>query len=230
MSEPLLRARFVSRPNRFRVRAEFQGTRVDAHLPNPGRLGELLEPGVVLRLLPACDTGRSTACDVLAVRRDGAWVCLDTRLANAAVAEALARHALPEFSCYRVARAEARWQDSRFDFLLEDPGRCWLEVKSCSLVVRGVACFPDAPTVRGAKHLERLACLSRRGTRAAVLFVVVRRATRLAPNDITDPAFGDALRNAAAACVEVLARRASLRGRRRVLGGRLPIDLSRPAP
>ena len=225
MSEALVDARFVSRPNRFRVLADVRGARVDAHLPNPGRLGELLVPDVALRLSPTGGEGRSTAYDVLAVRRKGAWVCLDTRLANAAVADALSRRALPGFSRYRTVRPEVRWRGSRFDFLLEDPGRCWLEVKSCSLVVHGIARFPDAPTARGTKHLGHLASLARRGTRSAVLFVVVGRAARFAPNDATDPAFGDALRRAAAAGVEVLAHRASLRGRRLVLGGPIPISL-----
>ena len=220
-------ARFVSRPNRFRVLADLRGDSVAAHLPNPGRLRELLEPGARLRLVPVAGANRLTSHVVLAVRRWREWVCLDTRLANAAVADALAMRTLPEFSRYRRHRGEVRWQDVRFDFLLEDPDRCWLEVKSCSLVQGGVARFPDAPTVRGARHLGRLACLALRGNRAAVLFVVVRHAARFAPNDAADVAFGEALRMAAAAGVEVLARRASLQGRRLVLGARVPIDLCR---
>ncbi len=225
MSEAPVDARFVSRPNRFRVRADFHGVRVGAHLPNPGRLRELLVPGAALRLLPARGVGRATAYDVLAVRQGREWVCLDTRLANAAVADALAQRTLPEFSRYRTARPEARWRDSRFDFLLENPGRSWPEVKSCSLVVEGLARFPDAPTARGTRHLDHLASLARRGTRAAILFVIVRRAAQFAPNDAMDPAFGKALRVAAAAGVEVWAHRAFLNRCRLVLGDRVPIDL-----
>ncbi len=225
MRDALVDARFVTRINRFRVRAELGDGLADAHLPNPGRLRELLLPGVSLRLVPIAGASRSTGFDVLAVRRSGEWVCLDTRLANTAVADALSARSLPEFSGYRVVRPEARRHDSRFDFVLEEPGRCWLEVKMCSLVVGDRGLFPDAPTLRGTKHVRELASLVRHGVRAALLFVVVRHASRFSPNDVTDPPFGAALRAAIDAGVEVSARRAQLRGRRLVLGTRVPIDL-----
>ncbi len=225
MNASLVEARFVARVNRFLVRVRRGGTVVDVHLPNPGRLGELLVPGAPMRLVSAGSRNRSTAYDVLAVHHGGEWVCLDTRLANVAVREALDAQTFSEFSRYRVIRPEARWHESRFDFLLEHPGRCWLEVKSCSLVENDHALFPDAPTARGARHVHELASLARHGTRAALLFVVVRSADRLSPNDSADPAFGEALRDAADAGVEIRARRASLRGRRLALGRALPIDL-----
>ena len=216
---------FMARPNRFRVRVDLEGATVDAHLPNPGRLQELLRPGAALRLVPSAGMRRSTKYDVLAARCAGEWVCLDTRLANAAVRVALEARILPEFSSFRVLRPEVRWRSSRFDFLLENPRRCWLEVKSCSLVLNGCAFFPDAPSARGARHLRELAWLARHGSRAALLFVVVRRAERLSPNDSADPAFGEHLRAASDAGVEIQARRASLRGRRLILGRALPIVL-----
>lgn len=225
MNARLIDARFVARLNRFRVRVDRDGTAADAHLPNPGRLEELLVPGAAVRLLPASAPYRTTAYDVLAVRRGGQWVCLDTRLANVVVGEALEAHALPGFSRYREIRPEARWRDSRFDFLLEDPGRCWIEVKSCSLVRGGRALFPDAPTLRGTKHVDHLAALARRGDRAALVFVVMRRADRLSPNDGRDPAFGEALRKAVGVGVEIHAWRASLRADRLSLRLPVPIDL-----
>ncbi len=218
-------ARFVARVNRFRVRVELGGTIVDAHLPNPGRLGELLAPGIRVRMVPANSSNRTTAYDLLAARCGREWVCLDTRLANVAVRDALDARTLPEFSMYGITRQEVRWRDSRFDFLLEKPGRCWVEVKSCSLVRDGRALFPDAPTARGTKHLRGLASLARHGAHAAVLFVVVRRAVCFSPNDAADPAFGQALRDAADAGVEIHARRASLHGRHLVLDQPLPTDL-----
>lgn len=220
-----IEARFRSRPNRFLVRAVRGREAIEAFLPNPGRLEELLRPGVPLRLIPAAGQNRSRRYDVLAVQADDRWVCIDTRLANDAVATALRRGSLPEFRSYRTIRREPRWRSGRFDFLLEDPGRCWLEVKTVSLVVDGLALFPDAPTVRGARHLRDLARLARTGDRAAVLFLVVRQAERLAPNAAADPSFAEALRAAAEAGVEVLARRASLQGRRLRVGRPLPTTL-----
>ena len=70
----------------------------------------------------------------------------------------------------------------------------------------GHARFPDAPTLRGVKHLEELALCRKEGYEAAVCFVLQMDGMKdFAPNDATHPAFGQALRNAAAQGVEVLA-------------------------
>ena len=70
----------------------------------------------------------------------------------------------------------------------------------------GVALFPDAPTARGARHLEELARLAAAGAGAAVVFVIqMRGPRRFAPNAAQDPAFAAALRRAAGAGVRVAA-------------------------
>jgi len=72
-----------------------------------------------------------------------------------------------------VVKPEVRVGRSRFDFLLGDgKEKMFLEVKSCTLVGKEVAMFPDAITERGARHLRELADLSRNGTKTAVLFMV----------------------------------------------------------
>ena len=70
----------------------------------------------------------------------------------------------------------------------------------------GICAFPDAPTVRGARHLQELTQAVEDGFGAYVLFVIqIEDVLYLHPNDATDPAFGAALRQAAAAGVKVLA-------------------------
>ena len=70
----------------------------------------------------------------------------------------------------------------------------------------GVCAFPDAPTTRGVKHLQGLAAAAREGCGAYVLFVIqMEHVKYLRPNDSRDPAFGKALREAAAAGVILLA-------------------------
>lgn len=226
MSASFVPGRFVSRLNRFRVQVRVHGRIEGAYLPNPGRLRELLVPDTSLRLVRARGADRRTRFDVLAGLHGGEWVCLDTRLANTAVADALAAGSLPGLSAYREIRAEAPTGDSRLDFRLARPGTCWIEVKCCSLVVRGRALFPDAPTQRGARHLRALSARARRGDRAVLLVVVVRRATRFSPNDAADPAFGRALRAAQLSGVEVRAHLAALRGPELVLGRRIPVDVA----
>ena len=70
----------------------------------------------------------------------------------------------------------------------------------------GVCAFPDAPTTRGAKHLRELTALAKAGFGAYVLFVIQMAEVKyLHPNDKTDPDFGAALREAAAAGVQIMA-------------------------
>jgi len=225
MTPTLVEGTFLKRPNRFLVHARIGNRVVPAFLPNPGRLQELLGAGTRLRLVPRRRDRRATGFDVLAVRAGEEWICLDTRLPNAAVADALRRGLLPEFAGEGRARAEVPFKDVRFDFLLDGPARHWLEVKMCSLVVRGRAFFPDAPTSRGTHHLQRLAEAVGRGDRGSILFLVVREASRFAPNEATDPAFAEALRSAVRVGVQVVARRASLRGASLAIGRRIPTDL-----
>ncbi|MDE7262582.1 MAG: DNA/RNA nuclease SfsA, partial [Oscillospiraceae bacterium] len=96
-------------------------------------------------------------------------------------------------------RPEFTWEDSRFDFMLEDfRGRVFVEVKGVTLEEGGEVRFPDAPTERGVKHLRGLQRAAALGYRAAVFFVIqMKGATRFRPNDKTHPAFGAALREAA---------------------------------
>ena len=225
MIAPWVVARFLERPNRYLVRAKTLTGSVGAFLPNPGRLDELLTRGALLRLVPARSPGRRTRYDVLAVRARREWVCLDTRKANEAVEAALQAYRLPQVPRYRSVRREVPFRDSRFDFLLEGPRRTWFEVKTCSLVTAGDALFPDAPTIRGTRHLRHLTELVRKGDGAAILFLVVRQARLVRPNDEADRDFGDALRRADRAGVRVLGRRASLHRRTLVVRGPRPVVL-----
>ena len=70
----------------------------------------------------------------------------------------------------------------------------------------GVCAFPDAPTERGAKHLRGLLEAVKAGYGAYVLFVIQMRPVKcFRPQQERDPAFAQALREAAAGGVEVLA-------------------------
>jgi sugar fermentation stimulation protein A len=145
-------ARFLKRTSRFTVIAERDGRLLDCFLANPGRLNELLVPGHNLLLRSAALGGtRKTGFDVIGVCLKGKVVTVDSRIPNALIHEALCAGSLREFQGYSVVRSEPAFGSGRFDFLL-DP-QCFVEVKSCTLVKNGVARFPDAPTVRGRRHL-----------------------------------------------------------------------------
>lgn len=193
----LHRARFVERPNRFVIRAELgSGELVDAYLPNPGRLRELLLPdaAVLLTRRAATSTGKTDFTAVGVLRR-GRPIMLHTHLTNAAARALIEAGEIEELEGARVVSAEHTVGRSRFDFLLERRGApLLLEVKSCTLVSERVAMFPDAVTARGARHVRELAELSRQGRATAVLFVVHWPEARIfAPDYHTDLEFARAL-------------------------------------
>ena len=221
----LVQAEFVSRDNRFRVTVEVQGQPVWAHLPNSGRLGELLVPGRRAILIKRPSDRRKTQYDLHLIELQGRWVSLDARLPNDLVEEALLGGILPDLAGYSTVRREVPYGRSRLDFKLEGDARppCLVEVKSVTLVLDGLACFPDAVTMRGRRHLEELAGAVEAGYRAAVVFVVQRDdALGLRPHDESDPAFGRTLRDVARRGVELYAYAC------RVEPGR--VEIVRPLP
>ncbi|MFN2183778.1 MAG: DNA/RNA nuclease SfsA [Anaerolineae bacterium] len=204
----LVEGSFVARDNRFRVTVEVGGREVWAHLPNSGRLGELLVPGRRAILVERPAAGRKTGYDLNLIEHEGRWVSVDARLPNDLVEEALAAGQLEPLAGYASLRREVTFGRNRFDFLLESAGRppCLVEVKSITLVIDGLGCFPDAVTARGRRHVHELAQAIGSGYRAAVVFCVQRDdATGVRPHDESDPEFAQALRDAAAQGVEVYA-------------------------
>ncbi|BCV20248.1 DNA/RNA nuclease SfsA [Moorella sp. Hama-1] len=217
----LVKATFISRPNRFTVIAVRDGQRLTAFLADPGRLTELLQPGAELYLAPVPSRqGRKTALDVVLLRMGDTFISLDSRLPNRIFAAAFQAGRLEPFKNYRKLQAEVRAGASRLDFLLmaeerggkparEELPPCYVEVKSVTLVTDDkVALFPDAPTSRGSRHLRELMALLSEGYRAAVVFIIQREdAVSFAPNEATDPLFARTLGEAVAAGVEVYAYR-----------------------
>ena len=226
---PLTQGRFVRRLNRFAALVEVGGRRVLAHVANSGRLREVFVTGSTVYLRPVPRGGRRCPYDLALVRAGGTLVSADARLPNALVGEALRAGRIVSRRRDSRLRAEVRHGDSRLDFGLEGGGwRCLVETKSVTLEERGVALFPDAPTARGRRHLEVMARACRRGTEAAVVFVVQRGdAERFRPHWEADPKFARALVRAAAAGVRVLAYRCRVSREAIALEGAIPVRLER---
>ncbi len=199
------RGRFLARPNRFVAHVELEGDLVVCHVKNTGRCRELLTPSAAVYLERAENPARKTPYDLIAVEKGDLLINMDAQAPNKVFGEwAAAGRFLPGLT---ALRPEFTWEDSRFDFRLEDHlGPCFVEVKGVTLEQDGLVLFPDAPTERGVKHLRGLRRAVEQGYRAAVFFVVQMKGPRLfRPNDDTHPAFGQALREAAAAGVGVYA-------------------------
>ena len=63
----LLEAEFIDRPNRFLTRVKYNGEVVESHLPDPGRLKELLISGVTLLIKKEGNPKRKTKFSTQAV-------------------------------------------------------------------------------------------------------------------------------------------------------------------
>jgi sugar fermentation stimulation protein A len=223
----LISGRFARRDNRFRVTVEIDGEPVAAHLPNSGRLTELLTPGRPCWLEPASGPRRKTGFDLKLVEFAGVLVSVDARLPNPLLAEALEDNRLDPFRGHKGFEREVPLGRSRLDFRLDMPdGAMWIETKSVTLVERGLALFPDAPTIRGTRHVTELGDTVRDGGQAALVFVIQRPdARRFAPHDAADPAFAEAVRSAFETGVNVYAWTCQVDKRAIRITAQIPVDL-----
>jgi len=195
---------FLARPNRFIARVEIGGQEETVHVKNTGRCRELLPAGAEVWCEKAKNSARKTKYDLITVRKGDRLINMDSQAPNIAASKWLQSGGLGEIS---DLRGEVFREDSRFDFSFTKDGKtCFLEVKGVTLETDGVCAFPDAPTERGSKHLRGLAKAVAEGCGGYVLFVVqMKDVIYLHLNDATDPAFGKALREAAAAGVKIMA-------------------------
>lgn len=195
---------FLSRPNRFIAHILIDGKRQICHVKNTGRCKELLTPGAKVYCQDALSPTRKTRYDLIAVEKGDRLINMDSQAPNAAARQWLLSGGLGQIE---NLRPESRHGDSRFDFSFTKDGiPCFLEVKGVTLEQNGVCAFPDAPTLRGTKHLRELTRLSKEGYGTYILFVIQMSDVRyLHPNDTTDPAFAAALREAASSGVKILA-------------------------
>lgn len=201
-------ATFIERPNRFLARVEINGKIVDAFVPNPGRMYELMIPGKQVYIRDNPGSHRRTSFDMIGVHHDGVLISLDSNLPNRFIKYLLESNELEQFTGYSKVIPEPKAYNGRFDFLLEGEGtRTYIEVKSCTLVVNKRVLFPDAPTSRGARHMRHLAQALINGDvdDAAVIFVIQRPDAEIfSPHDGNDPQFGDALRMAHSQGVRII--------------------------
>jgi len=196
---------FLSRPNRFVAHVEVDGQMEVCHVKNTGRCKELLRPGAVVYLEQSGNPKRKTRYDLVTVEKGDRIINMDSQAPNKLFAEWARRG---EFRPgLTLLRGETTFGNSRFDFYWEaGEQRGFVEVKGVTLEEDGVVRFPDAPTLRGVKHIEELIRAREEGYEAAVCFVIqMDRVKYLTPNDRTHPEFGQALRKAAQAGVELLA-------------------------
>ena len=200
---------FISRPNRFIAEVKTSRGVEIAHVKNTGRCRELLVPDSRVWLSVSDSPSRKTAYDLVAVEKitesgRPLLINMDSQAPNDVAEEWLRSGALLGEGA--ELRREVTKGDSRYDFKITKDGKeGYLEVKGVTLEENGVVMFPDAPTERGVKHIEGLIRLRSEGYGAYILFVVQMKGVKyFTPNVKTHPEFGDALKRAKEAGVEIL--------------------------
>lgn len=198
---------FVKRLNRFEAIVDVAGEAVLVHVPNTGRCRELLIEGVPVILEKRDGAHRKTAYELIMVYKGDRLVSIDSQLPNKLAEEAIRGNRVKELQGYSYIKREAVYGDSRFDLYLEhEEEKAFVEVKGVTLEAEGVAKFPDAPTERGTKHIYELIKAKGEGYRACILFVIQLDFVHyFTPNEIMDPKFAEALREARKAGVEIYA-------------------------
>ncbi len=200
---------FLERPNRFLARVRAREGEIHCHEKNTGRLQEHQVSGARVVLEKSENPRRRTAYSLIGVWFGDTLVNIDSQAPNGAAFSWAAAGADGLFGKVVSVRREKKYGNSRFDLYLEteeEEKGIFLEVKGVTLERGGLACFPDAPTERGEKHVRELIACREDGYGAAFLFVVQRKGlTGVIPNDETQPSFGEALREASSRGVRILA-------------------------
>ncbi len=203
--ENIKEGKFVSRPNRFIAMVEIDCEICVCHVKNTGRCRELLIPGARVFLEEAKNPARSTKYDLVAVEKGGKLINIDSQAPNKVVYEWIQGGDF--FKGITLIKPESKFGNSRFDLYVEtESERIFAEVKGVTLEDDGVVMFPDAPTERGVKHIKELVSAVEQGYKTYIFFVIqMENCKYFTPNDHTHLEFGEVLRRAAKAGVNVVA-------------------------
>jgi len=200
---------FLRRPNRYLayVCLENSKNEVAVHVPDPGRLKELLIPKTLVLVRQEDGKKRKTKYTMVGVKKEKIWVNIESAFSNTIFREEYKK--IPSLKDYEIIRSEYTYGNSRIDFLMKNTQtnqEVLLEVKGASLVENGHALFPDAPTARGARHVKELEEAVSKGQEAIIVFIVRREdAVKFSPHKQIDPKFAKQLKSASEKGVKIVA-------------------------
>ncbi len=226
----LIQGTLIRRYKRFLADVRLKNNRiVTAHCPNSGAMTECATPGQPVYLSSHDNPKRKLKYTWEIIEMPTSLVGVNTLVPNRLIKKSIEQDAIQELKGYDVIKAEIKaGQGSRLDLLLTKEGKapCFVEIKNCTLVTDGIACFPDAVTSRGLKHLVELQRLVREGNRCVMFYLVQRMdANVFRPADKIDPAYGNELRRAKKNRVEIIVYDVSLDLEQIVIGNKLPYRL-----
>lgn len=231
--ENMQSGRLIKRYKRFLADIELDnGRQLTVHCPNTGSMKNCADPGSEVWIQDTGNLKRKYPFGWELVQvEERFWACINTGRANALIREGIETGVITELQGYTSIRQEVKYGDenSRIDLYLEDAQQppCYVEIKNVTLLEQsGIGTFPDAVTTRGAKHLRELMLMVSSGYRAVLMFCVPHTGIeQVHPADHIDPEYGQLLRQAAAAGVEVYAYGATITPQQVTISHPLPVCL-----
>lgn len=205
----IIEAEFIERRNRFISLCKINNEIKEVYVPNTGRCAELFIKGSKVFLRVEDNPNRKTKFTLVNIYKDDLLINIDSSAPNKILEEALklGKIAEEELTGFDLLVSEKTFGKSRFDFYLEKgKEKTFIEVKGVTLEKNGIAMFPDAPTLRGVKHLKELIEAKKLGYNSYIIFIIqMDRINKFIPNGEMHPEFRDALWEAKKAGVNVLA-------------------------
>lgn len=184
--------------NRFEAMVNLDGKLEHVHIPSTGRLDGVLVEGNPCYLKPSQNPKRKTAYSLFLVESNHTLVCIDALMANQFTYELLKEHQIPDMKKGNILR-EVSLGNDRLDFVIQsEEGFDYIEVKSVNKSDGNLACFPDAPTERGRKHVQHLIEHQKQETiQSHIVFIVQRNdASLFTACQDRDPEFAALLQQA----------------------------------
>ena len=202
--ENIKTGKLIERENRFIALVDIDGEVERVHVPNTGRCKEIFVPGATVILNEPTGTKRKTRYSLVSAYKGDLLINIDSQAPNKIVKEALENKKI--FKDITLIHPECTYGNSRFDFYFErGKEKAFMEVKGVTLEQNSLCMFPDAPTLRGVKHIEELKKAKGEGYGAYIMFLVQMEGMKaFVPNVEMHKDFGDALKDAMAAGVNVL--------------------------
>lgn len=217
----------ILRENRFIARVELNGLEERVHVPNTGRLPQILFEGVKVQLRRSDNPNRKTKYSLIAAEVDGVWINMDSQLPNKLTFSSIEEGIVEEFSGLDSLRREVSFGNSRFDLSYKKEDKeGFIEVKGVTYAEKGVGMFPDAPTSRGTKHIYEMIKAVEAGYEGTIFFLIMREDCRsFSPYYEMDQEFSQALVEAEQAGVQLLAYRTRYDGTTPYVYKRVPVLL-----
>ncbi len=231
-SPPFVQATLLRRYKRFLADVHLSnGQEITVHCPNTGSMKNCLAPGEPCWISTTDNPKRKYPHTLeITTTPTGDLAGVNTGLPNKLVEEAIRDGVVASLAGYTVIKREVRYgaENRRLDLLLSEHAPqpdCYVEVKNVTLLEdEGRGYFPDAVSTRGSKHLRELITMVEAGYRAVLFFCVQHSGIeQVSPADHIDPTYGDTLRKAIAAGVEVVAYKALIGPEQIVLASPLPV-------